>query len=208
MIPFFRAKLSVVLHTSLKLYLIFNTRSRQQILLQLKTFTSSFDPTPKTVERVTVAYRELFLKVCPSLQPATMASSSILLKMFIPRQLPVAHVSEHILHSREPLHGNCFISKFPNSKIFLPSRTYMLPSCIKAYLKSSALLIYPSVLLAVGLEVLGREMKALIQGARNLRQLGIEELGLPLPKLIVVGDQSTGKSSLIEGIRSAIGFPQ
>lgn len=47
-------------------------------------------------------------------------------------------------------------------------------------------------------------MKGLIQGARNLRQLGIEELGLPLPKLIVVGDQSTGKSSLIEAIRSAI----
>lgn len=60
---------------------------------------------------------------------------------------------------------------------------------------------------AIGLGVLGREMKGLIQGARNLRQLGIEELGLPLPKLIVVGDQSTGKSSLIEGIRSAIGFP-
>lgn len=49
-------------------------------------------------------------------------------------------------------------------------------------------------------------MKGLIQGARNLRKLGIEELGLPLPKLIVVGDQSTGKSSLIEGIRSVIGF--
>lgn len=47
-------------------------------------------------------------------------------------------------------------------------------------------------------------MKGLIKGARNLRQLGIEELGLPLPKLIVVGDQSTGKSSLIEAIRSAI----
>lgn len=71
--------------------------------------------------------------------------------------------------------------------------------------KLIALLIY-SISVTAGLGILGREMKGLIQGARNLRQLGIEELGLPLPKLIVVGDQSTGKSSLIEGIRSAIEF--
>lgn len=71
--------------------------------------------------------------------------------------------------------------------------------------KLIALLIY-SISVTAGLGVLGREMKGLIQGVRNLRQLGIEELGLPLPKLIVVGDQSTGKSSLIEGIRSAIEF--
>lgn len=69
--------------------------------------------------------------------------------------------------------------------------------------KSIAPLIYP-VSIATGLEVLGHDLKELIKGAGKLRKLGIEELGLPLPKLIVVGDQSTGKSSLIEGIRSAI----
>lgn len=53
----------------------------------------------------------------------------------------------------------------------------------------------------VGLEILGRRAKELIQSIQKLRQLGIEDLGLPLPKIALIGDQSTGKSSLIEGIR-------
>lgn len=52
-----------------------------------------------------------------------------------------------------------------------------------------------------GLEILGRRAKELIQSIQKLRQLGIENLGLPLPKIALIGDQSTGKSSLIEGIR-------
>lgn len=76
-------------------------------------------------------------------------------------------------------------------------RVYKLPEFI-------APLIY-SVSIATGLEVLGHDLKELIKRARKLRELGIEELGLPLPKIIVVGDQSTGKSSLIEGIRLACG---
>ena len=51
-----------------------------------------------------------------------------------------------------------------------------------------------------GLHVLGRGVKSLVQGIQKLRDLGVENLGLPLPKIVVVGDQSTGKSSLIEGI--------
>ena len=51
-----------------------------------------------------------------------------------------------------------------------------------------------------GLHVLGRGVKSLVQGVQKLRDLGVENLGLPLPKIVVVGDQSTGKSSLIEGI--------
>ena len=48
--------------------------------------------------------------------------------------------------------------------------------------------------------MLGRGVKSLVQAIQRLRDLGVENLGLPLPKIVVVGDQSTGKSSLIEGI--------
>ena len=58
-----------------------------------------------------------------------------------------------------------------------------------------------------GVELLGREVKKLITAANKLRDLGIEKFDLKLPKICVVGDQSTGKSSLIEGI-SAIKVPR
>ncbi|KAI9773011.1 MAG: hypothetical protein M1835_006215 [Candelina submexicana] len=51
-----------------------------------------------------------------------------------------------------------------------------------------------------GLDVLGRGVKRLVQGMNFLRQLGVENLVDPLPKIVVVGGQSTGKSSLIEAI--------
>jgi GTP-binding protein EngB required for normal cell division len=39
----------------------------------------------------------------------------------------------------------------------------------------------------------------------RLRASGIEDLGLPLPRIAVVGNQSAGKSSLIEAI-SGVSF--
>ncbi|KAL9603789.1 MAG: hypothetical protein Q9219_000898 [cf. Caloplaca sp. 3 TL-2023] len=58
-----------------------------------------------------------------------------------------------------------------------------------------------------GLELLGKGMKAFVTIIQDLRDLGVEELVLPLPKICVLGDQSTGKSSLIEGI-SGIKVPR
>ncbi|KAL8669897.1 MAG: hypothetical protein Q9168_005531 [Polycauliona sp. 1 TL-2023] len=58
-----------------------------------------------------------------------------------------------------------------------------------------------------GLELLSKGMKAFVTVIQNLRDLGVEELVLPLPKIVVLGDQSTGKSSLIEGI-SGIKVPR
>lgn len=52
-----------------------------------------------------------------------------------------------------------------------------------------------------GMEELLQEANILQGKINDLRHLGIESADLPLPKICVVGDQSTGKSSIIEGIR-------
>lgn len=38
-----------------------------------------------------------------------------------------------------------------------------------------------------------QRLKALVQGVDKLKSLGIEQTTLPLPKIVVVGDQSAGK---------------
>ncbi|KAJ5216073.1 uncharacterized protein N7498_002480 [Penicillium cinerascens] len=50
------------------------------------------------------------------------------------------------------------------------------------------------------LDVLALDMKTLVKKIQDLSHLGIEDSKIALPKICVVGDQSTGKSSLIEGI--------
>ncbi|CAD0087716.1 unnamed protein product, partial [Aureobasidium vineae] len=57
------------------------------------------------------------------------------------------------------------------------------------------------------LGLLGRPVQKLVQLIKDLEQLGVETRNLPLPKIVVVGDQSAGKSSLIEGI-SGIKVPR
>ncbi|KAI4724096.1 hypothetical protein E4T49_08160 [Aureobasidium sp. EXF-10728] len=57
------------------------------------------------------------------------------------------------------------------------------------------------------LDLLGRPVQRLVQLIKDLEQLGVETRNLPLPKIVVVGDQSAGKSSLIEGI-SGIKVPR
>lgn len=48
--------------------------------------------------------------------------------------------------------------------------------------------------------LISHDMKTLVQKIQDLRHLGIEDNKIALPKICVVGDQSTGKSSLIEGM--------
>ncbi|KAI5242682.1 hypothetical protein E4T43_04657 [Aureobasidium subglaciale] len=57
------------------------------------------------------------------------------------------------------------------------------------------------------IDLLGRPVQKLVRLIKELEQLGVEARNLPLPKIIVVGDQSAGKSSLIEGI-SGIKVPR
>lgn len=57
------------------------------------------------------------------------------------------------------------------------------------------------------LNILGSKAKQLVNAVNKLEQAGIEASGLPLPKIVAVGDQSAGKSSLIEAI-SGIKVPR
>ena len=52
-----------------------------------------------------------------------------------------------------------------------------------------------------GIHDIDRDTQELMQIMRDLRHLGVKGLKMPLPSICVVGDQSTGKSSLIEAIR-------
>ncbi|KAK6537183.1 hypothetical protein TWF694_011380 [Orbilia ellipsospora] len=60
---------------------------------------------------------------------------------------------------------------------------------------------------SMGYDLLGEEMRDMVTTINQLRTKGVEDLGLPLPRIAVIGNQSAGKSSLIEAI-SGIRVPR
>lgn len=50
------------------------------------------------------------------------------------------------------------------------------------------------------LEKVGQRVTELISAMKALDDLGIQKCDVPIPKVIVVGDQSAGKSSLIQAM--------
>jgi GTPase SAR1 family protein len=51
-----------------------------------------------------------------------------------------------------------------------------------------------------GLQIVGEKVNLLVNAIEELRQLGLKELDTELPELVLVGDQSAGKSSLMGAI--------
>lgn len=60
---------------------------------------------------------------------------------------------------------------------------------------------------SIAIENLGRGVKELVQAINKIEQLGITKVAGDTPKIVVIGDQSTGKSSVINAI-SGIQVPR
>jgi GTP-binding protein EngB required for normal cell division len=79
------------------------------------------------------------------------------------------------------------------------------PSQSNSFSSAAEIQKQPELLDSVALEDLKAEQRSLLDTVDNLRRLGVSDL-VDLPQIVVVGDQSAGKSSVLEAI-SRVRFP-
>ncbi|KAG4437271.1 hypothetical protein IFR05_007248 [Cadophora sp. M221] len=58
----------------------------------------------------------------------------------------------------------------------------------------------PTPRMETGLEIVGRNVKKLVETIEKLKRIGLKSIDAQLPELVLVGDQSAGKSSLMGAI--------
>ncbi|CZS92619.1 uncharacterized protein RAG0_03180 [Rhynchosporium agropyri] len=81
----------------------------------------------------------------------------------------------------------------------IPSRSSRLPSTPTPRAPKHPRQTHPPRMES-GLEVVGRNVKKLVETIEKLKRIGLKSIDAQLPELVLVGDQSAGKSSLMGAI--------
>ncbi|KAL2069544.1 hypothetical protein VTL71DRAFT_14223 [Oculimacula yallundae] len=96
-------------------------------------------------------------------------------------------------------HGFLIAQREHSSSPGLPSRSSRLPSTPTPTMRNRPRQD-PSLRMESGLEVVGRNVKKLVETIDKLKRIGLKSIDAQLPELVLVGDQSAGKSSLMGAI--------